>query len=33
MMQEETMDTPNTPIRFLDLIGLDNEQRKISLSG
>lgn len=23
MMQEETMDTPNTPIRFLDLIGLD----------
>ena len=28
MMQEETMDTPNTPIRFLDLIGLDNEQLK-----
>lgn len=27
-MQEETMDTPNTPIRFLDLIGLDNEQLK-----
>jgi hypothetical protein len=22
------MDTPNTPIRFLDLIGLDNEQLK-----
>lgn len=28
MMQGETMDIPNTPIRFLDLIGLDNEQLK-----
>ena len=27
-MQGKTMNIPNTPIRFLDLIGLDNEQLK-----